>query len=73
MVQDNSSRKGRIMNKAAKDERLLLPLWPDVGRLLGIGRNSVYEAARRGEIPTITIGARRLVPVAALMKKLESA
>ena len=31
-------------------------------RLLGIGRNQAYEAARRGELPTIRIGARLLVP-----------
>jgi excisionase family DNA binding protein len=34
----------------------------EVGRLLGISRNSAYEAARRGEIPTIRIGRRILVP-----------
>jgi excisionase family DNA binding protein len=29
---------------------------------LGIGRNQAYKAADRGEIPTIRIGKRRLVP-----------
>ena len=38
----------------------------EVAKLLGIGRNQAYEAARRGEIPTIRIGNRLLVPVAAL-------
>jgi excisionase family DNA binding protein len=28
---------------------------------LGIGRNQAYEAAKRGEIPTIRIGKRILV------------
>ena len=28
---------------------------------LGIGRNQAYDAARRGEIPTIQIGKRCLV------------
>ena len=28
---------------------------------LGIGRNQAYEAAKRGEIPTIKIGKRILV------------
>ena len=29
---------------------------------LGIGRNTAYEAAHRGEIPVIKIGKRLLVP-----------
>jgi excisionase family DNA binding protein len=36
------------------------------GTQLGLSRNSAYEAARRGEIPTIRIGKRLLVPIAAL-------
>jgi excisionase family DNA binding protein len=38
----------------------------EAARLLGISRNLAYEAARRGEIPTIRIGRRILVPIAAL-------
>ena len=38
---------------------------------LGIGRNSAYEAVRRGEIPTIRIGKRILVPISALDRLLE--
>lgn len=37
----------------------------DAGRRLGICRNAAYEAAGRGEIPTIKIGRRLLVPEAA--------
>jgi excisionase family DNA binding protein len=39
-------------------------------KALGIGRNQAYEAARRGEIPTIRIGKRVLVPTAALERLL---
>ena len=46
---------------------------PEAGRLLGIGRNAAYEAARRGEIPTIRIGKLLLVPMVALERKLEEA
>jgi excisionase family DNA binding protein len=46
---------------------------PEAGRLLGIGRNAAYEAARRGEIPTIKIGKLLLVPLVALQRKLEEA
>ena len=38
--------------------------------MLGIGRNAAYAAAQRGEIPTIKIGRRLLVPRAALDKLL---
>jgi excisionase family DNA binding protein len=37
---------------------------------LGIGRSLAYEAVRRGEIPTLRIGKRLLVPRAALEQLL---
>jgi excisionase family DNA binding protein len=51
-------------------EPATLPLWPDVGRRLGIGRAATYEAAKRKEIPTIRIGRKILVPKAALERML---
>ena len=42
----------------------------EAGRLLGIGRNLAYEAARRGEIPTVRLGRRMLVPTARLRELL---
>jgi helix-turn-helix protein len=43
---------------------------PDAGKLIGIGRNAAYEAARRGDIPTIKIGKRVVVPTALLKRML---
>lgn len=43
---------------------------PEAAAVLGIGRNQAYLAARRGEIPTIRIGGRVLVPAAALERML---
>ena len=43
---------------------------PEAGRWLGLSRNASYEAARRGDIPTIKIGRLLRVPVAALERKL---
>ena len=51
-------------------DRPTLPLWPDTGRLLGLSRQPTYDAARRGEIPTIRIGRKLLVPTAALRRML---
>jgi excisionase family DNA binding protein len=45
----------------------------EAGKVLGISRNTAYEAARSGELPTIKIGKRLLVPKAALDRLLESA
>ena len=45
----------------------------EAATILGIGRNQAYEAARRGDIPTIKIGKRILVPRAALDRLLEGA
>ena len=46
---------------------------PEAAALLGIGRNTAYEAVRRGEIPTVRIGKRILVPVSALERLLDQA
>jgi excisionase family DNA binding protein len=34
----------------------------EAANLLGISRNTAYEAVRRGEIPIIRIGRRILIP-----------
>ena len=43
----------------------------EAAKVLGVGRNQAYEAARRGEIPTIKIGKRFLVPLAVLERMLQ--
>jgi hypothetical protein len=35
---------------------------PEAGALAGLGRNASYDAAKRGEIPTLRLGGRLLVP-----------
>ncbi len=43
-------------------------------KMLGVSRNTGYEMARLGQLPTIRCGQRRLVvPKAALKKMLEEA
>jgi excisionase family DNA binding protein len=42
----------------------------EAGKMLGIGRNQAYEAARRGDLPVIKMGKRLLVPRAVLEKML---
>lgn len=38
--------------------------------ILGLGRSAAYEAVRRGEIPSLRIGRRVLVPLPALAATL---
>ncbi len=45
----------------------------EAAALLGISRNTAYEAVRRGEIPSIRIGKRFLIPAAALERMLDGA
>lgn len=54
-------------------DKLAVPVWPDVGKALGLSRNHTYDAARSGEIPTIKIGRCLRVPLVALNKMLEDA
>jgi excisionase family DNA binding protein len=42
----------------------------EAASILGIGRNSAYEAAKRGEIPTIKIGRLVLIPLDGLDRLL---
>ncbi len=47
---------------------------PAAARMLGVSRNTGYEMARLGQLPTIRCGRRRLVvPKVALMKMLQEA
>jgi excisionase family DNA binding protein len=45
----------------------------ETAEILGVSRGTVYEAARAGQIPTVRVGRRWLVPTAALEKMLEVA
>ena len=58
--------------KADNPERQTLTV-AEAARLLGIGRNTAYEAIRRRQIPSVRVGKRILVPLAALERMLERA
>lgn len=52
------------------DDRATISV-PEAGEVLGISRNAAYRAAKVGEIPTLTLGRCRRVPVARLRALLE--
>ena len=56
-----------LMMSLGAHPRLTLTV-EEAAQLLGISRAIAYEAVRRGEIPSIKIGRRILVPKAALHK-----
>ena len=45
----------------------------EAGALLGLSRNAAYDAAKRGEIPTLRFGHRLVVPKVAFERMLENA
>jgi len=53
------------------EESPTVPLWPVAGEACGLSRNGAYDAARRGEIPTIRLGRKIVVPTAALRRLLQ--
>ena len=57
---------------APVEDRLVFTV-EEAAQLLGISRSFAYEAVQRGDIPSMRIGRRILVPKAALQRYLESA
>ena len=53
--------------------RLTMKLWPEAANALGVSRTTIYKLAKDGSLPTIKLGSRVLVPIAALNKLLEGA
>ncbi len=47
-------------------EPVLVPIWPDAGRAIGLGRTKTFELVGSGELPSVRVGRRRLVPVSAI-------
>ncbi|MEA5155576.1 helix-turn-helix domain-containing protein [Raineyella sp.] len=43
----------------------------ETSRVLGLGKNQTYEAIRRGDIPSVRIGRRILVPTTRLLRMLD--
>jgi hypothetical protein len=56
------------------EETLLTLSVPEAGRrYFGLCRNAAYDAAKRGEIPTVKVGRLLRVPVRALERMLDRA
>ena len=55
-----------------KSEQRLVYEVPEAGAMLGLSRNASYDAAKRGDIPTIRIGKLIRVPKLAFQRMLDS-
>lgn len=68
----NSATMEPIMGRHKTDS--LTMSVPEAGKkYFGLSRNGSYDAAKRGEIPTIRIGKLLKVPVVALERMMEQA
>ena len=59
-----------IKDGVNETERLTYSV-PEAGAKIGLGKSASYEAARRGDLPTIRMGRRLLVPIQRLKRMLE--
>ncbi len=58
-----------MLRPISRPTRLLLTV-PEAGERCGLGQSQAYAAAKRGELPTVTINGRKWVPAAVLEQVL---
>lgn len=46
--------------------RVTVDVWPELGRMLGVGRNKAYDLVNSGEIRALRVGRRIVVPRSAV-------
>lgn len=59
------------MNRTELCERVTVSV-EEAGQVLGLSRGAAYNAARRGDIPTLKIGMRLIVSTAQLLAMLDA-
>ena len=64
-------KSGMAPMEQPADERMLVPVWPDAARALGIGRTTMFRLVADGEIETVRIGRRLLVPAEAVREYVQ--
>lgn len=56
--------------KKPKEKAVLALTVEEAGRKLGLGRGAAYAAVKRGEIPSLRLGKRLIVPLVQLERWL---
>jgi hypothetical protein len=62
---EQEDKKARRRKKASAAYSI-----PEAGAMVGLSRNGSYDAARRGEIPVLEFGKKKIVPKAIWDRKL---
>lgn len=52
-------------------EKLLVSVWPEAAEVLGVGRSTAFDLVASGQLASVRVGRRRLVPVSALREFAE--
>ena len=65
------SRESEELKMTGEDQNQIVFSVEQARRLLGISRGLAYEGVRTGQIPSVRIGRRILIPRAALKRKLD--
>jgi excisionase family DNA binding protein len=66
----DTRRNGRVSRKDARFSARSTAV-EEAGRLLGISRSLAYELVNRGDIPSVRLGRRIVVPLRALDRLLD--
>jgi excisionase family DNA binding protein len=68
---DSSSGELRVPAAPSKANQRLTVSVEEAGRLLGISRGHAYALVNRGEIPSLRLGRRIVVPMRAIDRLLD--
>jgi excisionase family DNA binding protein len=72
MDEKDREKQDKELNKEEDKKEEKWVLTPkEASRLLGLGRGLTYEAIRRGDIPSLRIGGRILIPLKLLKRQIE--
>jgi excisionase family DNA binding protein len=52
-------------------EPVLIAIWPEAGKALGVGRTKMFELIASGELTSVQVGRRRLIPATAITAYVE--
>lgn len=69
-------REREIMSKENEENEIAIPKKPtlspvEVAKILGTGKNAVYESVKRGEIPTVGLGRTIRIPTTWVKARLD--
>ena len=52
--------------------RIAVSVWPEMGQMIGVGRNLAYKLVHSGRVKVVRLGSRILVPTSAIEEFLRA-